>query len=190
MLNRLSFIFLISSLLVYSKALAQDLDNTVERERSHYAELYNAQLITDVSPDSALQRYLDLEIFFDEYSDSLKMRYLIDREFTYFRLGMFSECIDDLAKALSISTRNNLKYAEEVYLGFGHLYYAVDSLNLALPSYRKAISLAKISLDTGTLIPTYDGIANTFQALENYDSAKYYFLQGIDLSFASSDTII
>ena len=189
MLNRLSFIFLISSLLVYSKALAQDLDNTVERERSHYAELYNAQLITDVSPDSALQRYLDLEIFFDEYSDSLKMRYLIDREFTYFRLGMFSECIDDLAKALSISTRNNLKYAEEVYLGFGHLYYAVDSLNLALPSYRKAISLAKISLDTGTLIPTYDGIANTFQALENYDSAKYYFLQGIDLSFASSDTI-
>ncbi|WP_422354157.1 tetratricopeptide repeat-containing sensor histidine kinase [Roseivirga pacifica] len=184
-----ALLFFLSCLIISIHVSAQDLINAEEREAAHFERLYNAQFVIDVSPDSALQRYLDLEIFYNEFSDSLKMRYLIDREFTYFRLGMFDECIDDLVEALAISERNDLKYAEEVYLGFGHLYYAVDSMDLALPSYRKAISLAKASLDTGTLIPTYDGIANTFQELENYDSAKHYFLQGIDLSFASGDTM-
>lgn len=185
----LFLLFLLSCSISSIQVSAQELDNAEERESAHYEELYNTQLIIDASPDSALQRYLDLEIFYSEFSDSLKMRYLIDREFTYFRLGMFGECVDNLAEALAISERNNQQYAEEVHLGFGHLYYAVDSMDLALSSYRKAISLAKSSLDTGTLIPTYDGIANTFQYLEEYDSAKYYFLQGIDLSYAFRDTM-
>lgn len=160
---------------------AQDLSDEEKREASHYRRLYNIGQYTDINPDSALRAYNAMEIYFNELSDSLKIRFLIDREFANFRLGNFEECINDLADALDISNRRDTQFAEEIHLAFGHLYYAIDSISLAIQSYHQSIALAKAKSDTSSIIPAYDGLGNTYQDLEMYDSAKYYFEQNMEM---------
>lgn len=76
---------------------------------------------------------------------------------------------------------NNIKSYIRAFVNEGNIYMIADSSHLALTPLKQAEAIMD-SLNINEVREyVYNGLANTYSALENYDLAEYYVLQCIEI---------
>lgn len=146
-----------------------------------YRAVYLLDTLIQSNPALALEKFEDISLQYESFSDSMKTYFLTQRGWNHFRLGNYDNALADFRKAIPISGRVDNYAMDVLNLQLGHLYEAMDSLELAIAHYHKAAKWSLSFGDSSGLISEYDGLAQVFQESGQLDSAKFYFEQSLSL---------
>ncbi len=181
-ISYLSIIFLLSghSLSGQSKA---------DRNLNYHRVITDLDTLIQSDPEYALTRFDSLEAYYEDFSGGIKAYFHAQREWNHYRLGNYGQALEDLKMAKSFSEANDNYYLDAIYLQFGHLYEAIDSLDLAVYNYQLALKWSKALGNQSDLVSGYDGLAQVYQDLELIDSARFYFETSLELVSQLDDPI-
>lgn len=182
-----TYIF-IFSLLLHCHLNAQEEPLSQNAEVENYKRIYESSELVTSNPSEALEQFKELEPLYGSFSDTLKIFFLIEREFCNYRLGNFNASFSGLTEALKLSEANNQYKLNDIHLQFGHLFISVDSLQLAGKHFALSVESALQRGDSLGLLPANDGLAHYYFATDKLDSSLTYFKNNLDLAIALGDS--